>query len=197
MERTTLIIMKLYLASKSPRRHELLKQIGVEFEIINVDIDETWDEREIARDYVFRLALEKARAGKTKITADNNALILAADTAVVIDNVILGKAENKEDAARMLHLLSGRTHHVYTSIALISSNEEMTSLNTSRVSFKPLSENEIKTYCISGEPSGKAGAYAIQGKAGAFIERIEGSYSGIMGLPLYETWQLIQSMVSK
>ena len=189
--------MKLYLASKSPRRHELLKQIGVEFEIINVDIDETWDEREIARDYVFRLALEKARAGKTKITADNNALVLAADTAVVIDNVILGKAENKEDAARMLHLLSGRTHHVYTSIALISSNEEMTSLNTSRVSFKPLSENEIKTYCISGEPSGKAGAYAIQGKAGAFIERIEGSYSGIIGLPLYETWQLIQSMVSK
>ncbi len=94
----------------------------------------------------------------------------------------------------MLHLLSGRTHHVYTSIALISSNEEMTSLNTSRVSFKPLSENEIKTYCISGEPSGKAGAYAIQGKAAAFIERIEGSYSGIMGLPLYETWQLIQNI---
>jgi len=186
--------MKLYLASKSPRRHELLKQIGVEFEIINVDIDETWDEREIARDYVFRLALEKARAGKTKIKADNNALVLAADTAVVIDNVILGKAKNKEDAARMLHLLSGRTHHVYTSIALISSKEEMTSLNTSRVSFKPLSENEIKTYCISGEPSGKAGAYAIQGKAGAFIERIEGSYSGIMGLPLYETWQLIQNI---
>ena len=185
--------MKLYLASKSPRRHELLKQIGVEFEIIDVDVDETWDKKEIARKYVTRLALEKARSGNEKINNDD-AIVLGADTAVVLDDIILGKADNINEATHMLRSLSGRTHHVYSAIALINSNEEKTDINISRVCFKPLTDDEIEKYCASEEPLGKAGAYAIQGNAAKFIERLDGSYSGVMGLPLFETWQLIQAI---
>ena len=185
--------MKIYIASKSPRRHELLKQLGIEFEIIDVEIDETWDKKENARDYVTRLALEKAHAGKEKIN-NNDVIVLGADTAVVLDDIILGKTENKSEAADMLKTLSGRTHHVYSAIALVKNNNEYTAINISRVCFKPLTDEEIGQYCATGEPLGKAGAYAIQGKAAKFIERLEGSYSGVMGLPLYETWQLIQKM---
>lgn len=185
--------MKFYLASKSPRRHELLKQIGVEFEIIDVDVDETWDKKEIAREYVTRLALGKARSGNEKINNDD-VIVLGADTVVVLDDIILGKADNLNEAAHMLRSLSGRTHHVYSAIALINNKEEKTSINISRVSFKPLTNDEIEQYCATEEPLGKAGAYAIQGKAATFIERLDGSYSGVMGLPLYETWQLIQKL---
>ena len=185
--------MKLYLASKSPRRHELLKQIGVEFEIIDVDVDETWDKKENARDYVLRLALEKAQAGNEKINNDG-AMVLGADTAVVLDDIILGKANDKNEAKQILCSLSGRTHHVYSAIALINNKDEKTDVSISRVSFKPLTDHDIEKYYETEEPKGKAGAYAIQGKAAKFIERLDGSYSGVMGLPLYETWQLIQSM---
>jgi septum formation protein len=112
----------------------------------------------------------------------------------VLDDIILGKAENINEATQMLHLLSGRTHHVYSAIALINNKEEKTDISISRVSFKPLTDHDIEKYCETKEPMGKAGAYAIQGKAAKFIERLDGSYSGVMGLPLYETWQLIQSM---
>ena len=185
--------MKIYLASKSPRRHELLKQLGIEFEIVDVDIDETWDNKEIARHYVTRLAIEKAKSGLEKINK-NDAIVLGADTAVVLDDIILGKAEKQSEATDMLKTLSGRTHHVYSAITLVSNNNETTAISISRVSFKPLTDEEIEQYCTTGEPLGKAGAYAIQGKAAKFIERLEGSYSGVMGLPLYETWNLIQQM---
>jgi len=184
--------MKLYLASKSSRRHKLLKQIGVEFEIIDVDVDETWNKKEIARDYVTRLALEKARSGKEKINDD--VIVLGADTAVVLDDIILGKADNINEATHMLRSLSGRTHHVYSAIALINNREEKTDISISRVCFKPLTDDEIEIYCASEEPLGKTGAYAIQGNAAKFIERLDGSYSGVMGLPLFETWQLIQKI---
>jgi len=185
--------MKLYLASKSPRRHKLLKQLDVDFEIIDVDIDETWDKKEIAREYVTRLALEKARSGNEKIN-DDDAIVLGADTAVVLDDIILGKADSLNEATHMLRTLSGRTHHVYSAIALISNREEKTDISISRVCFKPLTDDEIEKYCETEEPLGKAGAYAIQGNAAKFIEQLDGSYSGVMGLPLYETWQLIQKL---
>ena len=183
--------MKIYLASTSPRRKQLLEQIGIDFETIDIDIDETWDGREPAKTYVKRIALEKARAAKSKI--QNNLPVLAADTSVVLDNLILGKAENKEDAINMLEQLSGRTHHVYTAVALITETEQVC-LNISHVSFRPLSKSDILEYCETEEPLGKAGAYAIQGKAAAFIERLEGSYSGVMGLPLYELAKMLKTI---
>ena len=183
--------MKLNLASTSPRRQQLLEQIGIDFELVDVEIDETWDGKEPAKIHVKRMALEKARAAKSKI--QNNLPILAADTCVVIDNVILGKAETKEEATNMLEQLSGRTHHVYTAVALVTETEQVC-LNINHVSFRPLIETEIMQYCETEEPLGKAGAYAIQGKAAAFIERLEGSYSGVMGLPLYEVGEMLKTI---
>ncbi len=183
--------MKINLASTSPRRKQLLEQIDVDFELVNIEIDETWDEQEPAKFHVKRMALEKARAAKSKI--QNNLPILAADTCVVLDNIILGKAETKEDAIKMLEELSGRTHHVYTAVALIAETEQVC-LNINHVSFRPLSETDIQQYCETEEPLGKAGAYAIQGKAAAFVERLEGSYSGVMGLPLYEVAEMLKTI---
>jgi len=183
--------MKLNLASTSPRRQQLLAQIGIDFELVDVEIDETWDGKEPAKIHVKRLALEKARTAKSKIK--NNLPILAADTCVVIDNVILGKAETKEEAVNMLEQLSGRTHHVYTAVALVTETEYVC-LNVNHVSFRPLSETEILHYCETEEPVGKAGAYAIQGEAAAFIDRLEGSYSGVMGLPLYEVAEMLKTI---
>ena len=183
--------MKINLASTSPRRKQLLEQIGIDFELVDVEIDESWDGKEPAKTYVKRMALEKARAAKSKI--QNKLPVLAADTSVVLDNFILGKAETKEDVIKMLEELSGRTHHVYTAVALITETEQVC-LNISHVSFRPLSENDILQYCETEEPLGKAGAYAIQGKAAAFIERLEGSYSGVMGLPLYEVSEMLKTI---
>lgn len=183
--------MKINLASTSPRRKQLLEQLGIDFDLIHVDIDESWDGKEPARIHVKRLALEKAHAAKSKI--QNNLPILAADTCVVIDNVILGKAETKEEAINMLEQLSGRTHHVYTAVAMVNDTEQVC-LNINHVSFRPLSETDILQYCETEEPFGKAGAYAIQGEAAAFIERLEGSYSGVMGLPLYEVAEMLKTI---
>ncbi len=183
--------MKINLASTSPRRKQLLEQIGVDFELVNTEIDETWDGHEPAKVHVKRMALEKARAAKSKI--QNNLPVLAADTCVVLDNVILGKAETREEAIKMLGELSGRTHHVYTAVALITETEQVC-LNINHVSFRPLTETDIREYCETEEPFGKAGAYAIQGKAAAFVERLEGSYSGVMGLPLYEVAEMLKTI---
>ena len=180
--------MKIILASKSPRRQELLKQIGIEFEVLDVDIDESWDGHESAQDYVRRVALEKARSGKAM--TDKNRPLLAADTAVVLNGQILGKAETSDDAIAMLERLSGKTHEVYTAVTVVAAQEH-TRLNISKVTFKDLNQKEINDYCKTGEPVGKAGGYAIQGRAAVFIERLEGSYSGVMGLPLYETMNLL------
>ena len=189
--------LSLYLASQSPRRRELLTQVGISFDVLAVDIDETVQNNEIPEDYVIRLAKEKALAGwntnKTKTIA-----VLGSDTAVVINDEILGKPKNNADAQRMLGLLSGKTHQVLTSVALAvpcenSSPPELTSvISVSNVTFKKLSPAEIQQYVYSGECKDKAGSYAIQGLAAAFITHLSGSYSGVMGLPLHETIELLK-----
>ncbi len=179
----------IYLASKSPRRRKLLKQLNVEYEILDINIVEKWDGTETATEFVCRLALEKARAGK-KI-AQKKLPVLAADTEVVLDDKILGKPKDKDDAIAMLQCLSGRTHYVLSAVALIHEIETV-ELNTSHVCFKSLTLEECESYCNTGEPLDKAGAYAIQGGAAAFISRLEGSYSGVMGLPLYETSEMLK-----
>lgn len=184
--------MTIFLASGSPRRRELLKQIGVEFEVIEISIDEHWYEDEQPHLYVQRMALEKARAAKNMVPQNSGWIILAADTSVVLDNKVLGKAEDKLQAGEMLKLLSGRRHYVYSAVAIATINNEEIALSTSTVNFRLLSEPEITDYCDTGEPVGKAGAYAIQGRAAAFVERMEGSYSGVVGLPIYETARLLQ-----
>ena len=184
--------MKIYLASKSPRRYELLKQIGINFEVVDVDIDESCKENENPIAYVRRIAIEKARAGK--LLTKNNFPVLAADTAVTLDNFVLGKAECKEDAMNMLEKLSGCTHNVLSAVTVID-QKESTKINISKVTFKKLSKKDIYSYCESAEPIGKAGGYAIQGRGALFIEKLEGSYSGVMGLPLDETHQLLSDCI--
>lgn len=185
----------LYLASRSPRRRVLLEQLGIAYTALDVEVDEDWDGREPAREYASRLALEKALHGWDQVPPDRRLPVLGADTAVVIDDEILGKpAADRTEALAMLERLSGRCHHVYSAVALVWGGEaaaQRVALNVSRVSFRPLSAAEREAYWESGEPLGKAGGYAIQGLAAAFIERLEGSYSGVMGLPLYETAQLL------
>jgi septum formation protein len=181
----------LYLASRSPRRKALLRQLGVQFETLNVDIEEIWDGRESAEEYVSRLALDKARAGTER--AEKEWPVLASDTEVVLDGKILGKPDNREHANLILMSLSGRTHEVYTAVVLKQRTEQIR-LSLNRVSFRQLTEHESRCYCDSGEPNDKAGAYAIQGRAADFICRLEGSYSSVMGLPLNETAELIKTI---
>ncbi len=183
--------MKLYLASQSPRRRELLDQIDVSYECLDVDINEDWDGKEQARDYVARLALEKAQTGYKLLEDKTDCVVLGADTSVVLDDDILGKATNRQEVYKMLSRLSGRVHYVYTGVALVGFEKEVL-VNLNRVTFRPLSQNELESYAASNEPLGKAGGYAIQGMAAKFIERIEGSYSGIMGLPLFDVAVLLK-----
>lgn len=190
------IDIDLYLASQSPRRSELLTQIGVSFSVLSVDIDETAKYNEIAEDYVIRLAKEKAAAG-WNAAKQKTKPVLGSDTAVVINGEILGKPENNADAKRMLSLLSGKTHQVMTAVALAmpSKNPQQPELSrvisVSDVTFKLLSDSEIERYVATGESDDKAGSYAIQGLAAAYITHLSGSYSGVMGLPLYETLELL------
>lgn len=184
--------MKLYLASRSPRRRELLDQIGMDYEYLDVEVNEHWDGKEQARDYVARLALEKAQAGYSQIAGKG--IVLAADTAVVLDDIVLGKAETEKEAMEMLSLLSGRCHHVYTGVALRTGQDQLVHVNLNRVYFRSLMSEECQQYCMSGEPLGKAGGYAIQGLGAMFIERLEGSYSGVMGLPLFETAEMLKQI---
>lgn len=180
---------KVYLASASPRRLELLSQIGIQCEVLAVDIDERWDGDESARQYVDRLALAKADAG-LKIAAPGG-IVIGADTAVVIDDSILGKPDDSQQAAAMLELLSARCHRVYSAVAVVGSVSEVRT-SVTRVCFRHIEAREITAYWQTGEPAGKAGGYAIQGLGAMFISRIEGSYSGVMGLPLYETSELLR-----
>ncbi|MCW8901080.1 MAG: Maf-like protein [Gammaproteobacteria bacterium] len=189
----------LYLASRSPRRRELLTQVGISFAVLDVDIDESEKDNELAEDYVVRLAREKAVAGWNQRKSIIKP-VLGSDTAVVINGTILGKPENQADASRMLGLLSGKTHQVMTAVALLDSGKntlqtgqyELNSvINVSDVTFKVLSDREIEQYIQSGECHDKAGAYAIQGRAAAFITNLSGSYSGVMGLPIFETLELL------
>lgn len=177
----------IILASSSPRRAALLQQIGVSFTVLAADIDETPLAGETPEDFVRRMAVGKAQAIHARYPGD---IVLGSDTAVVLDGQILGKPADREHALDMLLALSGREHRVLTGVALQHARLEY-ALSDSRVFFSKLTHAQAGDYWESGEPADKAGAYAIQGHAAVFIRRIEGSYSGIMGLPLYETAQLL------
>lgn len=165
----------LYLASQSPRRRELLEQIQVAYQTLSVDTDESVQPNEIPETYVQRVALQKAAAGFALKPQD---CVLGADTSVIYQQQILGKPIDKTDAYRMLTMLSGQTHQVMTAVAIVSVQQQLCSLNISQVTFRDLTELEIKSYVDTQEPMDKAGSYAVQGLASVFIERIEGSYSG-------------------
>lgn len=181
----------IILASASPRRLELLKQIGVDPVVRPARIDETrFDES--ADEYTKRIALEKALRIASDLV-DDKIIVLGADTAVVVDETTFGKPENEADARIMLSLLSGRTHRVLTAVAVVCGNRRTVSLSESEVRFRALDAEEIAAYWQTGEPADKAGAYAIQGLGAIFIDEIKGSYSGVMGLPLYEAAQLLQN----
>lgn len=181
----------IYLASASPRRSALLTQIGVAHQVRPVDVDERAHPGEQPRDYVRRVALLKARTLRERLAATERSLVLGSDTAVVLDGEILGKPSDEKDCARMLRLLSGRMHQVFTAVALCRAEGCESKVSVNDVTFRALSSEEITAYWRSGEPADKAGGYAVQGVAAVFIERIAGSYSAIMGLPLYETAQLL------
>ena len=183
--------MDICLASQSPRRRELLRQIGVDFELLPVDIDETPLAGETPEACVQRLALGKARAGRAGQSAASVLPVMGADTIVVAGDAVLGKPADRGAAIEMLQLLSGSTHRVITAVALAGDHEAVC-MNTSHVTFRTLTARECEAYWETGEPQDKAGAYAIQGLAAMFITRLEGSYSGVMGLPLYETAALLQ-----
>jgi len=179
---------QIILASASPRRSELLKQIGVRHRVISVDIDEAPLPHEAPDAYVARVAAEKSEACRL---IDRSGLpILAADTSVILDGRILGKPEDLQHAIEMLSRLSGRTHQVFSAVSL-RGDRHWQALSVSEVRFRPLSHQEIVAYWQTGEPCDKAGAYAIQGLASTFIESMAGSFSGVMGLPLFETAQLL------
>jgi septum formation protein len=179
----------LRLASASPRRRQLLELIGVPHVVLPADIDETPRIAELPGDYVVRLAREKAQAVWAR---QSDLPVLAADTTVVVDAEILGKPESEAQAHEMLGKLSGREHVVHTGVALIANGEERAVLNSTLVKFTALSREQIHAYWQSGEPQGKAGAYAIQGLGAVFVAGITGSYTGVMGLPLFETAQLLR-----
>ena len=193
---------KIYLASRSSRRRELLKQIGVAFEVLvlrdhpgrNVDVDESQLPGESPDEHVRRVCRMKVDAGWQRILQRRLRPfpVLAADTVVCVDDVILGKPPDPSHAVKMLRLLSGREHRVLTAVAVKHDERLELVVSESRVRFAELAQADIEAYVASGEPTDKAGAYAIQGRAGAFITELHGSYSGVMGLPLYETAELLK-----
>jgi len=185
----------IFLGSASPRRAELLSQIGVAYKVAVADIDETPCLGETAELYVLRMALEKADAVLAQAEVGFSTLpVLAADTSVVLDGEILGKPRDQAEAMAMLARLSGRTHLVLTAVALVGPGAEgarASRLIVNKVRFRPISEAERLAYWLTGEPQDKAGAYAIQGRAAVFIEHLEGSFSAVMGLPLFEATELL------
>jgi septum formation protein len=182
---------QIYLASRSPRRRELLAQIGVRFAAVEADTDETRLPGEQPEDYVLRLALEKARAVRAALPKADQRPVLGADTAVVVGDRILGKPDGWDEALAMMRLLSGRAHRVLTAVALIGTDGERTDLSETRVTFRTLDEDEVLHYWRTGEPRDKAGGYGIQGYGALFVSGLNGSYSGVMGLPLFETGRLL------
>jgi septum formation protein len=177
----------LYLASASPRRARILAALGVAFTAGGVEIDERRRDAEPADTMVLRLAAEKARAARLTEAAT----VLAADTVVVIDSEVLGKPQHQDDALAMLARLSGRSHRVVTGVALHWRGHERTALSVSEVTFRDISPDEARAYWQSGEPRDKAGAYAIQGLGGVFVKTLAGSYTGVVGLPVFETAVLL------
>lgn len=185
---------KLILASASPRRKELLEQIGFEFQVHALDMDESMLPGETVSQHVKRLALEKARLGYEQLSQqENEPVVLAADTVVEVNGDVLGKPADTQQAADFLTRLSGKQHKVHTAVAVVAGRQELTEISSSEVEFTALSEQRISAYVATGEPLDKAGAYAIQGIAAQFIVNLNGSYSGVMGLPLYETAKLLSA----
>ena len=194
----------IYLASRSPRRRDLLTQIGVRYSLLlfrsrpeaKEEVNEDPLSGEAPAAYVERVARAKAEAGWTRMMQRNlpQAPVLAADTTVALGGRIFGKPTSREDAAAMLAALSGKRHEVLTAVALAQGDWLESALSVSEVEFKPLSEDEIRQYVVTGECDDKAGAYAIQGRAARFVVELRGSYSGVMGLPLYETGRLLDKL---
>lgn len=186
--------MEIYLASQSPRRRELLAQLGVVFSVLDADVPEIPYPEEPPEQYVRRVARDKALAGWRMVDGERqgHARVVASDTEVVLDGRIFGKPRDAADAKEMLHALSGRTHEVMSAVWVISPEQELGDVCISRVRFAPLTEAAIAAYVASGESFGKAGAYAIQGRGASLIQYLEGSYSGVMGLPLFETAGLLR-----
>lgn len=184
----------LHLASRSPRRAELLRQIGLDFAILDIDVAEIRAPGESAEDYVCRVAHDKAAAGLARVSGHADAVVLAADTEVVLEGDVFGKPADAAAAAAMLRRLSGRRHQVLSGVCCAGMGRSRYVLSETTVEFANLDEADIAAYVASGEPLGKAGGYAIQGRAAIFVRRIEGSYSGVMGLPLFETVRLLDGM---
>ncbi|HSY94951.1 MAG TPA: Maf family protein [Steroidobacteraceae bacterium] len=181
----------VYLASGSPRRRELLQQIGVPFRVVGAAVDEAVWSGEVPAAYVARLAAAKAELGWERNRDAIDGPVLAADTSVVLDAKILGKPADREEAEAMLRQLSGRTHEVLTAVALRTVDGLRSRISRSEVTFRRIAAAEARAYWDTGEPCDKAGAYAIQGRAAVFIAELRGSYSGVMGLPLFETAELL------
>ncbi|MGR5293975.1 Maf family protein [Vibrio mediterranei] len=185
---------KIVLASTSPRRRELLSQLGYQFSVVSPDIEEVKQAQESAQQYVERLSLEKAMAGLE--LSDSSSVVVGSDTVVVLNEHVLEKPNDFEHAKAMLQGMSGKKHQVLTAVSVVSKNKQSSVVVTTDVWFKALSEKEIEQYWLSGEPQDKAGSYGIQGLGGRFVTRIEGSYYAVVGLPLYETDQLLQEFIN-
>jgi septum formation protein len=181
----------LFLASQSPRRAELLTRLGVDHSVLVLDVPERRQPGEAALEYVRRVAREKAEAGLRQVASRPGALVLGADTEVVLDEEVFGKPADADAAIAMLRRLSGRTHRVISAVSLASDSRRAQALSVSSVTFAELHDDDIAAYVATGDCMGKAGAYAIQGTAEAFVTRMGGSYSGVMGLPLHETARLL------
>lgn len=182
----------LYLASQSPRRRQLLEQIAIRFDTVDIEVAEIRMSAESPLDYVSRVAREKAGAGLLKVAALPHAVVLGADTEVVLGEEVFGKPADASGAAAMLRRLAGREHRVITVVWCLSAGREERAVNESTVTFADLDDADIAAYVASGEPMGRAGAYAIQGRAAAFVSHLAGSYSSVMGLPLFETARLLR-----
>jgi nucleoside triphosphate pyrophosphatase len=181
----------LYLASKSPRRRQLLEQVGIRFDTVDVDVAEVRAVGETPADYVSRVAREKAGAGLLELGGASGVVVLGADTEVILGDEVFGKPGDAAHAAAMLRRLAGREHRVVTAVWCVSAGREDHEISESAVRFGMLTDALIDAYVAGGEPLDRAGAYAIQGRAAAFISSLSGSYSGVMGLPLFETVRLL------
>ena len=179
------------LASASPRRSELLRQVGIAHEVRPVEVDESFRPGEAPVEYVLRLAEEKARELWMRLPATGRLPVLAADTTVALEGEIFGKPANRDESIAMLARLSGRTHQVHTAVAVVHAGGAAARVCSSSVTMRELTRAEMEWYWSTGEPADKAGGYAVQGRAAIFISHLAGSYSGVMGLPLCETWELL------
>ncbi|MBD3821685.1 MAG: septum formation inhibitor Maf [Thiotrichales bacterium] len=182
---------KLFLSSSSPRRLELVKQLNLHCEVVNAPVEEVGLPGESAESYALRMAFEKADSGYNKLAGDD-IWVIGGDTLILFEGKVFEKPRNQQDAYRMLKQLSGHSHEVLSSVAVMHDGATFSALNKTRVFFRTLSDAEIEAYWRTGEPCDKAGAYAIQGIAAGFIEKIEGSFSGVMGLPLFELQELLK-----